>query len=255
MRRVAKVLGGVVAVVAVLYVGFCAVLFLKQRLLIYYPQPNAIHDGITPMEMRVGGETVDVATRPADGQNALLYFGGNADDVSLDMRDFVQTFPGYSIYLLDYPGYGRSSGRPTEKAISADALALYDAVRAGHSHIVVVGRSLGSGVAVRLASERPIARLVLVTPFDSLGDAAAEQYPLVPVRWLLLDKYELWRYAPVVTAPTEIIAAADDHVVPRTSTERLRTRFRPGIASYDLLAGNHHTVVDSPEYPALLTKQ
>jgi pimeloyl-ACP methyl ester carboxylesterase len=97
---------------------------------------------------------------------------------------------------------------------------------------------------------------VLVTPYDSLADVAAQHFPYVPVRWLLRDKYESWRYAPQVTAPTWIIVAEDDEVIPRSSSDRLRTRFREGIVSYVVLPGvGHNTIQDSPNYWTLLSSQ
>jgi hypothetical protein len=107
-----------------------------------------------------------------------------------------------------------------------------------------------------MASVRPVERLVLVTPFDSLGDVAAHHLPYVPVRWLLRDKYESWRYAPDVTAPTRIIVAGDDEVVPRATTDRLRTRFEDGIVSWVVVPGvGHNSISDSPDYLALLSSR
>jgi pimeloyl-ACP methyl ester carboxylesterase len=208
------------------------------------------------MTLQAGTRTVAVSTRPAAGSNALIYFGGNAEDVSLDMPSFSVAFPNYAIYLLHYPGYGGSSGSPSEQAIFADALALFDRVHAEHQNIVVVGRSLGSGVAIYVASLRPVARLVLVTPYDSLQDVAAQNYPYLPVRWLLRDKFESWRYAPQVVAPTRIIVAEQDEVIPRASTDRLRTRFKNGIVSYVVVAGaGHNTISDSADYLSLLKNE
>lgn len=238
--------------VAVLYLGICGLMFATQRSLIYYPQPRFNRD-TTIMKLQSDAGAVLVSTRVIDGSDALIYFGGNAEDVSLDLPGLSEAFPGYSIYLLHYPGYGGSAGRPSEKSIIAVALALFDAVHAQHQNIVLIGRSLGSGVAVHLASIRPVERLVLVTPYDSFGDIAAEQYPYFPVRWLLRDKYESWRYAPLVTAPTKIIAAGEDEVIPRSSTERLRTRFKSGLASYVVVPGvGHNSISDSPDYLPLL---
>jgi len=172
------------------------------------------------------------------------------------MPSFSVAFPDYAIYLLHYPGYGGSSGNPSEKAIFADALALFDQVHAEHQNIVVIGRSLGSGVAIHLASLRPVARLVLVTPYDSLQNVAAQHYRYFPVRWLLKDKFESWRYAPQVVAPTRIIVAEDDEIIPRTSTDRLRDRFKDGIVSYVVVAGvDHNTISDSPDYLPLLNNE
>jgi hypothetical protein len=242
--------------IAILFAGLCVALFVFQRSLIYFPQPRSNQKDTILATLQVGAETISVSTRLNTGPDALLYFGGNAEDVSQNMPDFSAAFPNRAIYLLHYPGYGGSSGSPSEQAIFADALALFDHVHADHKNILVIGRSLGSGVAVRLASVRPVERLVLVTPYDSLGDVAAHNYPFLPVRWLLRDKFESWRYAPQVTAPTRIIVAEQDEVIPRATTERLRSRFKNGIASYIVVAGvGHNTISDSADYLPLLRIQ
>ena len=122
-------------------------MFAFQRSLIYFPQPRSYEHGITLMTLKVGAETVLVSTRPQAGPDAVIYLGGNAEDVSQDMPDMVTAFPDKPIYLLHYPGYGGSSGRPSQKAIFNAALTLFDRVYAEHPNVVVIGRSLGSGVA------------------------------------------------------------------------------------------------------------
>jgi uncharacterized protein len=126
-------------------------------------------------------------------------------------------------------------------------------VYAGLCLALFIGRSLGSGIAVHVASVRPAERLVLVTRYDSLQEIAANQFPFFPVRWLLLDKFESWRYAPHVTAPTLLIAAEHDEVIPRASTNLLYQRFRPGTATLTVVRGvGHNTISESAEYSALL---
>jgi pimeloyl-ACP methyl ester carboxylesterase len=255
MRRIRRVFFTVLFSLVILYVGLCGLLYIFQRSLIYYPQPRSNRNGITLMTLQVGSGTVLVSTRPDPGAGALIYFGGNAEDVSRDMPKFSAAFPSDAIYLLHYPGYGGSAGRPSEQTIFAAALALFDQVHAEHKNIVVIGRSLGSGVAVHLASVRPVERLVLVTPYDSMTDVGMHSFPYFcfPVRWLARDKFESWRYAPQVTAPTRIIVAEQDKVVPRASTDRLRTRFRDGIASEIVVPGvGHNTISRSANYWTLL---
>ena len=242
-----------VTVVALVYLGLCAALFLFQRNLIYFPQPRSLTSGATMLALPSDEGQVLVTARQHSGPNALLYFGGNAEDVSYNVPSLSRAFPDYAVYLLHYRGYGGSSGKPSEAALFADSLVLYDKVRPEHLNIIVVGRSLGSGVAVHLASLRPVARLVLVTPYDSLQELAARQFPYFPVRWLLLDKYDSWRYAEQVTAPTLVVAAENDEVIPRTSTEALYRRFRTGVASLKVIAGaGHNTISESSEYMPLL---
>ena len=133
------------------------------------------------MRLAVDGAEVAVTTQPAQGTRALLYFGGNAEDVSASLPQLARDFPGRALYLMHYRGYGASTGRPSEAALHADALALFDKVHATQPQVAVMGRSLGSGVAVRLAAQRPVSALVLVTPYDSLRDGAARQRPVFPV--------------------------------------------------------------------------
>lgn len=241
------------SLVVLAYVGLCVALFAFQRSLIYLPQPGVFAQGATTLVVAAEGARVVATVRAHDGPRAVVYFGGNAENVGDSLPGLEAAFAGHAIYLMHYRGYGGSSGRPSEAALFADALALFDQVRAAHSHIVAVGSSLGSGVATYLASQRPVARLVLVTPFDSLQSLAQAHYPFFPVRWLLRDKYESWRYAPQVTAPTLLIAAEHDEIIPRASTERLHARFRSGLARYEVVKGaNHNSVAAHARYIALL---
>lgn len=236
------------AIVPALYLALCAAAFLMQRSMIYYPQPSAYP---TAERLTLAGEGADVAVsmRHREGRKALIYFGGNAEDVSANLPSLPEAFPEHAIYLMNYRGYGGSSGTPSEHALHQDALLLFDSVHKEHPEVTVMGRSLGSGLAVRLAAERPVSRLVLVTPFDSLAGMAAAHFPYLPVRWLLIDKYESGRYAPKVDVPTLILAAERDEVVPRSSTEQLRARFRPGIATFEVVRGTrHNTISESPAY-------
>ena len=248
-----RIMVTLIAAAALIYLGLCGFLFLYQRNLIYFPQPRSPGSDATTLKFPADGAQVLVTARQRSGPSALLYFGGNAEDVSYSLPSLSTAFPDYAVYLLHYRGYGGSSGKPSETALFADALALFDKIRTEHQDIVVVGRSLGSGVAVHLASLRPVARLVLVTPYESLQELAAAQFPYLPVRWLLLDKFESWRYAQQVTAPTLLVAAEHDEVIPRASTEALYKRFRTGIASFKVVAGtSHNTISESPEYMPLL---
>jgi pimeloyl-ACP methyl ester carboxylesterase len=242
-----------IAVAAFAYLGLCALVFFFQRSMIYFPQPRPHGGGSTTITLTTDGIQVLVTARRRSGPNALVYFGGNAEDVSHSLPGLAAAFPEHAIYLLNYRGYGGSSGTPSERALFADAIALFDWVRTEHESIVAIGRSLGSGVAVHLASVRPVARLVLVTPFDSLQELAARQFPFFPVRWLLQDKFESWRYAEQVASPTLVIAAEYDEVIPRPSTEALYARFRNGVASLKVVVGaTHNTISESSEYIPLL---
>lgn len=248
-----RILAALLGVAAFIYIAACATLFYFQRSLIYFPQPGAYSKAASSMQLSVDGAQLQVLVRPQAGDKAVIYFGGNAEDVSGSLPELATAFPDRALFLMNYRGYGGSSGSPSEAALHQDALALFDKVHGSHSQVVVVGRSLGSGVAVRLATQRPVERLVLVTPYDSVQDLAAAQFRIFPVRWLLADKFESGRFAPLVTAPTMIIAAEQDEVIPRSSTDLLHTRFSPGVAKFVVLPGTgHNTISSSPLYLDML---
>src|SRR6185295_1356612 len=240
-------------IAALLYLACCVLLFACQRSLIYFPRPPSPAPGASTITLRSEGTEVRVTAKPRRGPDAVVYFGGNAEDVNFSLPDLAAAFPEHALYLMHYRGYGGSSGKPSEVGLVADGLALFDRVRTEHPNVVVIGRSLGSGVAIRLASSRPVSRLILVTPYDSLVGLAARQYAIFPVRWLMRDKFESWRYAAKVTAPTLLVAAEHDEVVPRTSTEALYARFPAGLVTLRVVAGaGHNTLQESPEYIPLL---
>ncbi|HEY4593699.1 MAG TPA: alpha/beta hydrolase [Thermoanaerobaculia bacterium] len=244
-----RILLSLLTVAAVLYLGACVLLYAFQESLIYFPQPRAVGTSETVLKLPVVDADVLVSVRPHGGPKALLYFGGNAEDVSRSLPEFAQAFPDHALYLLHYRSYGGSTGKPSEEAIQRDATVLFDMAHAEHPQTVVIGRSLGSGVAVRLASRRPASRLILVTPYDSFQEIAASHFPHMPVRWILRDKLESWRYAPRITVPTLLLAAEHDEIIPRASTERLYTRFARGVASLRIIPGTgHNTISASPEY-------
>jgi pimeloyl-ACP methyl ester carboxylesterase len=217
--------------------------------MIYQPQRSAVSDGGNAVMLPVPGAELQITTRPLPGSKALLYFGGNAENVSLSLPAFAQAFPDRAIFLMHYRGYERSSGRPSEEAIQRDALALFDKVHAEYADVAVVGRSLGSGVAVRVASLRPVSGLVLVTPYSSIQDIAEGRFPYVPVRWLLLDKFESWRYASAIHVPTLLLAAGNDELIPLSSTQKLYRAFPAGVASLKVIPYfGHNDISSSPVY-------
>ena len=255
LRGLARTALGFAAVAVALYLAACAYLYFQQRQLLYFPQPMAPGGEAAARPLRAQGPRVLVSTREQAGPRAVVYFGGNAEDVSRSLPTLQAAFPRQALYLLHYRGYGGSEGKPTEAALFADALELFDQVHARHAQVTLVGRSLGSGLAVRVASLRPAARLVLVTPYDSIVGVAAEQYPFMPVSLLMADRYESFRYAPAVRAPTHIIAAGQDRIIPRASTEQLLHRFAPGVAHMSVVKGvGHNSISQDPHYLQLLNE-
>jgi pimeloyl-ACP methyl ester carboxylesterase len=246
-----KTILGLMLIPLGLYAFACLMLYATQRNLIFFPVPRTNTTAPT-LALKADVGDVLVSTRVVEGRRAVIYFGGNAEDVSQTVPDLAVAFPGRAIYALHYRGYGGSAGSPGEAGIVADALALFDRVHAAHDDIVLVGRSLGSGPAVQVAGARPATGLVLVTPYDSLADVGAAHYPLFPVRWLARDRFDSVGIAPTLTLPTTIIAAGRDPVVPMANTRRLEAAFRPGVARFVLLPREDHNFGLTSEYLAAL---
>jgi fermentation-respiration switch protein FrsA (DUF1100 family) len=227
-------------------VGICvwlavsAVLYFLQNKLIYHPVPEVERPGAQVVRIRCGSASVKVWVLHDNLEPAVIYFGGNGEEVSASLPAFDALMPGRAIYLASYRGYSGSTGEPSEDAISQDALSIHDWVATRHKHIAVIGRSLGSGVAAILAASRPIERLVLVTPFDSLTNVAADRFPWLPVRWLLTDQYDSVHRIAQVHAPILVLIAGDDGIIGRARTDALIAAIPASMRHTELIRGAGH---------------
>lgn len=228
------------------YMVLCLLLYVLQRQLIYFPVPAAFPPD-NPLVLQQGQYQVLVSQRPRDSQHALLYFGGNAEDVSVSLAEFAQAFPNHALYLMHYRGYAGSEGKPSEQALVSDALALFDHIKQRHGDITVIGRSLGSAIAVQLAAKRSVQQLVLITPFDSLTALARQQFPVVPVHWLLKDRYESAKAAASVQTPTLLLVARDDEIIAAERSKALYQVFPPGVATLNWFAGGHNSYLPASQ--------
>ena len=245
--------------VTLAYASLCALLFFTQRSQLYFPTPETTRRDVPVLRVTSGAVALRiwiVGDRASDpSAPALLYFGGNAEDVAGDIEPFRAAFPQRAVYLVNYRGYGGSSGSPTEDGLVADAEAIFDAVRARHPSgpIAVMGRSLGSGVAVHLASQRPVERLVLVTPFDSLVNVARTHFRWLPVGILMRDRFDSAATvrSGAVRAPSLVVIATDDEIVPAVRGEALARAFPPDQVTVMRIAGAMHNSIDLfPQYLA-----
>jgi hypothetical protein len=234
------------------YGAACAWLYFGQRGLVYFGQYTRVDAATTDFELRRGDCILrGWADRPEAAQ-ALLYFGGNAERIE-GMRDRLrERFPAHALFLLAYRGYGASDCEASEAALIDDALALFDRAAAGGRPVDAIGRSLGSGVAMQLAARRPVRRLVLVTPFDSLAEVGQAHYPLFPVRWLATERYDSVAAAPRVTADVTVLIAGRDEIIPRANTEALIAAFAARPKAVEFPAAGHNDIALQPGYAEAL---
>ena len=247
-------IGIVIGVVALVYVAAALFLYSSQRDLMYFPTPAEEISGFDRIEINSEDQTLDVwAARRSDYGEAIVYFGGNAESLLYTATLLNSLFPGKSIYLPYYRGYGGSAGQPSESAIYQDALAVYDWVDERHSKVSVIGRSLGSGVATYLGSQRELKKLVLVTAYDSLEKVAGESFYMFPVSWLLKDKYDSVSRADAITEPTLMITADNDEVITRAHSDRLHAALDPAKTEEVIVDGTtHNDIATKREYAMAL---
>jgi len=243
-----------VAIYALAVVGMA----VFQRRLLYFPDPRLTHPaeaGISGIEelrlMTDGGETL-VAWHlpPKNGNPLILYFHGNGGaliDRAPRFRMFAAS--GYGFLAVSYRGYGGSTGSPSEAGFLRDGEIAYREARArGYEgdRIVLMGESLGTGVAIPLAATREAAALVLDSPFLSAVDVAAVHYRLLPVRWLMFDQFRSDLVIRGVHIPVLIVHGDEDRVIPINLARRLFEQANEP-KTFINVAGGGHLVLGSTE--------
>lgn len=229
----------IIWILAACYVGFGVLLFAMQRSFIYFPI-DAVPHGYDEVVFENGGEYIQSILLNSGNSNAILYFGGNAEAVAVSASEFETAFSSHSVYLVNYRGYGGSSGKPEEKALYSDALHIFDQLSSSYDSVSVVGRSLGSGVATYVASERVVKKLVLITPFDSIQRVAQKRFPLYPMSILLRDKFNSSERASKINSDVLIISADNDQVIGRVHTENLIEAFINSPPRVKIIEGFGH---------------
>jgi len=243
----------ILSTIILIYIGCLGYLYVAQRSFIYFPTPESRNAMAEDLRLNLDGATVQVWRLAAGKEDAIIYFGGNAEDVAQNIEQFSRIFPDKAIYLVNYRGYGASTGAPSEAAIVADAQAIFDHVSPAHSSISVVGRSLGSGVAIFLAATRNADRLVLVTPYDSIAKLAQASFPIFPVFAILQDKYDSLSHASSISIPTLILIAERDEFIPMKSSRNLAAALDPSRTTVNIIGkATHNTIQNFDQYTIIL---
>lgn len=227
------------------------VYFFQSRL-IFFPQkiPEQTRARFKDHGVRIHSQGCDLhgwfvnngisATSPL-----VIYYGGNAEEVSASLWE-AEKLRNASLLFMNYRGYGDSSGRPSEQGILADALTVFDWVVAEHgvdpSHVILMGRSLGTGVAVHVASQRRVGALVLVTPFDSLVNVAKGIYPFLPVEKLLRHRFDSLALAPGMDTPMLAVIAGRDEIIPNQNSLTLVNAWAGPVETLVIKGAGHNDI-------------
>ncbi len=232
-----------IAALIIVYVLICLLLFAFQRQMIYFPVPEVNTSGVPYIVLDTGEVRIKVWTLNPGKENALIYFGGNAENVAFNIDSFKTLFADRTVYLVNYRGYGGSSGSPHEAGLYSDALLVYDHFSKQHSAVSAMGRSIGSAVATYLASERDIEKLILITPFDSAVNIAKKLYGFFPIDLILKEQLDAAQKAQEIRAKTLIIAADNDEIIPYENTQNLYKSFCKADVEFTFLSDTGHNNV------------
>lgn len=238
-------------------------LYLRQRELLYRaPRANQCADHPTEVVPKCSlGPTLHGWVDNPGQANALIYFGGSSESVELRRQALAQAFPNHTRYFVPYRGFWPNRPKKTKDAqekqsnrvlksveadIKSDARRTFACIAKLHDNVDVLGRSLGTGVALHVAAHENVRRLGLITPYDSIIDIAQSRYKWMPVKYMLRDRFESWRDAMKVRAPIFAILAETDPVTPHKCWENLKRHLNTTVGVATAPNTDHSNIVDSP---------
>jgi len=246
-----------------LYAAFVSALYALQRSIIFRadlaPPPPALNSVPGFQDVRVRTEDgLDLRSlyRAAQGDRpTLLFFHGNADGLSGALQATAGLVRhGYGLFLLEYRGYAHNPGSPSEEGLYADgrgALRWLEEHGVASTSIVLVGNSLGSGVAVELAATHRVAGLVVISAYTALPDVAAGAFPLVPVRLLMRDRFDNLGKLDRVTVPILVLHGTHDRTIPYAHAVALTTAAGPRATLETFQGSGHELVYDAVLSPVI----
>ena len=223
----------IVLIAAAVYGAVVGLTYIVQRQLQYFPDRrmySPLEGGVPEMSIvrfhaADGVQLISWHHAAAVGAPTVVYFPGNGGNIvgrGAAARPWIEA--GYGVLLVGYRGYGGSDGRPTEEGLYADGRAAIAYLRDGGvpaRRVALYGESLGTGVAVQMAVEHEVGAVILEAPFTSAVDVGARAYPILPVRWLMKDRYESLGRVAAIDAPLLIVHGEDDRTIPVAHGRRM----------------------------------
>lgn len=241
-KKLLKFIKITVISMGIIYFAICTLLYIKQDDLLFHPQPNTQTEVAEILKnyssfdtlsfiMKDGNRTCGFISQDTIKEKLplVLYFGGNAEEVS-HLADYQKYFPNSVMVLMNYRSFGLSQGTISEQTMFSDALEVYDKLKntseIDSTRIIVIGRSIGTGVATYLSSQRKTAATVLITPYENMIDVAFEKYPFVPISLLIKHRFESDKYAPTIATPMLALISANDQIIPKHHAYKLKEAWK-----------------------------
>lgn len=256
-----KRIGKWFAVILMLYVVIGVLLYFFQNKLLLHPEPlpqdyayffkvpfeerKVLFDSSTQFDI-VRFKLPDSAVK----KGAVIYFHGNMDNIEY-YAHFADNFTkyGYEVWMMDYPGYGKSTGVINEPILYTEADEVYKMVSAAKfpaDSIIIYGKSLGTGIATHLASRRNCKRLILESPYYSIPEVAATYAWMYPVDWMTEFKIPTHEHIQKVVAPITIFHGTEDATISYSNTEKLKPLLKPIDEIISIEGGGHNDLNDFP---------
>ncbi|MBS1949016.1 MAG: alpha/beta fold hydrolase [Bacteroidetes bacterium] len=234
-------------------------LYYLQDQILFHPEPlskkykyqfTEKHDEINiPINQTINLNVIRFSTSDPVPKGVVLYFHGNRKNIGW-YAQYADNFTknGYETWMLEYPGFGKSTGEFTEQGLYGYALQLYKLARTKYNpqHIIIYGKSLGTGIAAELASVRDCKYLILETPYYSMTSLAAHYFPVYPVNKMLHYHFPSNEFVKNVTAPIVIFHGTGDGVVPYSNSIKLKALLKPQDEYVTIDGGSHNSLNDYP---------
>ncbi|MGI9327006.1 MAG: alpha/beta hydrolase [Pseudomonadales bacterium] len=245
------------SIVCLTYAGLCALLYLLQDRLLFLPRTSDSRavEQLQPWEVSVETQGLILTGWLIPAQDPsqaplVFYYGGNAEDISVTSLD-LGARTNANFLFMNYRGYGQSEGKPSQAALQADAVFIYDQMVARAPHNgkrVLFGRSLGSGVGIYLASQRQFDAAVLVTPYDSIRKVAQRHFSWLPVSLLLRHPFDSLSLAPKLDIPALFLLAEHDEIVPLAHSQALANSWGGNTQLVTIKQANHNSIGSEAEF-------
>lgn len=249
-----------IKIVAIIYIsGGIALYFLQDAVLFHpvtlnrtysynFPEPH--NDISIPINSEDTLNLVDFENTGSVSKGIVLYFHGNKRNISWYAK-YIPYFTrhGYQVLMIDYPGFGKSTGKLTEQKLYDWAMQVYKIARKRFSadSIIIYGKSMGTGIAAQLASVRDCRRLILETPYYDFPAVVKHYLPIYPVRWMLHYEIPTWQYLQKVTAPVSIFHGTRDRIVQYKNSKKLLPYLKQTDEIITIKGGSHNNLYQYKE--------
>jgi pimeloyl-ACP methyl ester carboxylesterase len=259
MRSIAfKRIKRVFTIVLLVYVIVGIALYFFQDKILFHPKKLpadyrfSFNTPFKQIDLTINNEKnlsiVQFTVPPAGCKGVVLYFHGNRNNIER-YASYASHFTrnDYEVWMMDYPGFGKSTGSITEDVLYQDAARLYLMARGrfGKDSIIIYGKSLGSGIAAQLASVRDCRQLILETPYYSIDNLMGHYAFMYPAKWMSKYHFPTYQFLEKVEAPVTVLHGTGDGIIPYSQSVKLKNKF-PKINLVPVRGGSHNTLAEFP---------